>query len=142
MFYGIFYMPGEGVKLMRRDRAQIEKGLVRGVDLHFVVIVTVAVLVIHQGSQGFHDAAAHVAVEMIVGRKYGDAVFFDDRSGLEIRDCHADPKFPGLVATGDDAAIIIAEHDDGFIPEIGAKDPFAGAIKTITIDDRFHIVDR
>jgi hypothetical protein len=130
------------MKLMRGDVAQIEKSFVRGIDLDLVVIIAVAVSVVHQGSQGFHDATAHVAVEMIVGGEYGDAMFFDDGPGLEIGTCHGDAEFPGLIAAGDDATIVIAEDDDGLVPEIGAKDPFAGAVEAVTIDDRFHIIDR
>jgi hypothetical protein len=76
---------------------------------------------------------------MIVGRKYRDPVLFDDMPGLKIRPRHPDAQLFGLVAPGDYAAVIIAEHHHGLIPEIGAEYPLAGTIKTIAIDDRIPL---
>src|SRR5882724_4117321 len=78
---------------------------------------------------------------MIIGRKDGDIVLFDDMPGLEIRPGHPYSKLPGLVAAGDNAAIVIAENDHGLVPEIGPEDPFTGAIETVTVDNGFHAIN-
>jgi hypothetical protein len=75
---------------------------------------------------------------MIIGREYGDLVLFYNMPGLEIRDGHADAHFSGFVAAGDDAAIIIAEHSNGPVPEIGPEYPLTGAIEAVTVYDGFH----
>jgi hypothetical protein len=75
---------------------------------------------------------------MVIGREYGDPVLFDDMPGLEIRDGHSHSQPSGLIAAGNDASVIIAEHDDGLLPEVRAEDPLAGAIETITVDDGDH----
>src|SRR5438552_810426 len=75
---------------------------------------------------------------MIVRREDGDSVLFNDVPRLKIRHGHADAQFPGFVAARNDTAIVIAENCNGFIPEIRPEHPLAAAVKTITIDDRFH----
>ena len=76
---------------------------------------------------------------MVVGGKYGDLIFFNKMAGLEIRNCHTQPKLPGFVAAGNDAAVVVAEHGHGVVPEIRPEDPLAGAVKAVAIDDGFHI---
>jgi hypothetical protein len=75
---------------------------------------------------------------MIVGGKNGDSMLFNDMPYLKIRDCHSYSQLPRFIAARDDTAIVIAEHHDWFVPQIGTENSFAGAIKTIAIDDRYH----
>ena len=60
--------------------------------------------------------------------------------GLEIGDCHGYAQYPGLVAPRDDTAIVVAEYDDGLVPEIGPEDPLAGAVEAIAVDYSLHSV--
>ena len=55
-----------------------------------------------------HHAAAHVAVERVVAGEDGDAVPLDQRADLEGRIAHVEAEGLGLVAAGDDAAVVRA----------------------------------
>jgi hypothetical protein len=63
----------------------------------------------------------------------------NDRTRLEIRDTHGDAEFLGLIASRNDAAIIVAEYHNGTIAEFGHEQPFTRTIKTVTVDDGFHV---
>jgi len=77
---------------------------------------------------------------MVIGGEYGDIVFLDGMPGLEIGDGHAYTQPPGLIAARDDAAVVVAEYDDGLVPEIGPEDPLAGAVEAIAVDYSLHSV--
>jgi hypothetical protein len=72
-----------------------------------------------------HYPLAHVAVERVVARKHRDAVAGDLRLYLEIRIAHLEAEGFGLVAAGDDAAVVIRENDDGTGADRGVKHPLA-----------------
>jgi hypothetical protein len=46
-------------------------------------------------------------------------VFFYQWLCHKVRPCHLHPKTFGLVASGYDAAIIVAEYNNGTIPKLG-----------------------
>src|ERR1700744_4784644 len=75
---------------------------------------------------------------MVVRREYRDIVLFDDMPGLEIGDRHVDTQLSCFVTAGNNAAIIVAEHGNRLVTQIGTKHPLAAAIKTVTIDDSSH----
>ena len=72
-----------------------------------------------------HHPLAHVAVERVVARKHGDAVPDDLRPYLEIRIAHLEAEGFGLVAAGDDAAVVVRQHDDRPRADGGVEDPLA-----------------
>jgi hypothetical protein len=72
---------------------------------------------------------------MIIGGEDSNIMLPDDIPILVIGRAHAHAEFLGLVGPGDDAAVVVAEHDDGLLPEIRAKEPFARAIEAVTVDD-------
>src|SRR5580698_3341580 len=77
---------------------------------------------------------------MIVGGEHGNAIFFNEMPGLKIRDGHAYTQLTRFVTAGNDTAVVVAEHCDRFVPEIGPEDPLTGAVKAIAVDDRLHIL--
>jgi len=75
---------------------------------------------------------------MVVGGEYGDPMLVDNGPVLKIRDGHSDTEPPGFIAPGNDTAVVVAEDDDGLVPEVGPEDALAAAVKAIAIDYRLH----
>jgi len=75
---------------------------------------------------------------MIVGGEHGNTIFFNEMPGLKIRDGHAYTQLTSFVTAGNDTAIVVAEHGDRLVPEIGPKDPLTGTVKAIAVDDSLH----
>ena len=88
--------------------------------------------------QRLHDAAAHVAVERVIAGKDGDAVPLDQVADLEIRIAHLEAEGLGLVAAGDDAAVVVGEHDHRPVDDRRVEDPLARRIEIIAIDQGEH----
>jgi hypothetical protein len=63
----------------------------------------------------------------------------NDRTRLEIRNTHGDAEFLGFITARDHASVVVAEYHNGTIAEFGHEQPFTGAIKTVTVDDGFHV---
>ena len=59
---------------------------------------------------------------------------------LEQRDAHGDAERLGLLGAGDDAAIVVGQHDDGLAGERRLEHPLARGIEVVAIDqaDRGH----
>jgi hypothetical protein len=47
---------------------------------------------------------------------------------------HRDPTRPGFWSPGDRTSIVIAEHDKGFVAQLGSECAFGGAVETVAID--------
>ena len=54
---------------------------------------------------------------------------------LEIRLTHLDERL-GVVATGDDTTVVVAQHHYGYLRQVGPKDPFATGIEAVAVDQR------
>jgi hypothetical protein len=65
-------------------------------------------------------------------------MLFDDRAILVIRCGHSDTEFLRFISARNDTTIVIAQHNNGFVVEVGPEEPFARTIKTVTVDDGFH----
>ena len=115
-------------RLAAAHAGEVEKGLVDGVG--------------HERGcelgEERHDAAAHVAIEVVVGAEDGHAVFLDQLARLVERDAHRDAERLGLVAAGDDAPVVVAEHDDGRRAQGGVEDPLARAVEVIAVGQGDH----
>jgi hypothetical protein len=75
---------------------------------------------------------------VVVGGEHGNSVLFNEMPGLKIRDGHAYAQLAGFITAGNDAAVVVAEHRNRLVPEIGPEEPLTGAIKAIAVDDRLH----
>jgi hypothetical protein len=58
--------------------------------------------------------------------------------GFEIGAGHINAQLLGFITARNDAAIVVAEYNYGSKFQIGLKQPFAGAVKIITINNPFH----
>jgi hypothetical protein len=89
-------------------------------------------------TQHVHDAREHVPVEGIVRREYRDAMFPDDRLGLEVGDSHLDTERLGFRGSCDNAAVIVGQDDHGLATQVGPEDRFAGGIEGVAVDKGDH----
>src|SRR5262249_48058656 len=88
--------------------------------------------------QRLHDAAAHVAVEGVIGREYGDAVLGGQGADLEIRIAHPEAEGLGFVGAGDHAAVVVGQDDHRPVVDGGVEDPLAGRVENVAIDQGEH----
>jgi len=83
-----------------------------------------------------HDPRAHIAVERVVRAANDDVrlgrLFLVEVPGV----AHEDAKRLGLIAAGDDAAVVIREHDDRLPSQGRLKNPLARRIEIVAIDQR------
>ena len=119
---------GVGGKADGLKPREVEEGLVDGVHLE----------VGRKAPQRFHHAVAHVAVEGVVGREYGDAVLGYQLSNLKGRYTHLHPSRLRLVRSGDDAAVVVAEHHHGLSPEGGVEHALARGVEVVAVNQRNH----
>ena len=82
-----------------------------------------------------HHTLAHVAVQCIVGGERDNAVLLEFVLDLKIRFAHFDEGF-SVVAPGDDTAIVIAQHYDGHLRQVGPEYSFAAGIEAVAVDQR------
>jgi hypothetical protein len=109
-----------------RDRLDAQEALVDAVNLDL------------RGESGEdrRDAPAHVAVERVVARKRLDAVALRQPLELIPGGAHLHPQRLHFVAAGDDAAIVVGEHDDRRAGDSRIEGALAGHEKIVAIDQR------
>ena len=110
---------------------QVEECLVDGIKLDIG----------GKGLKGTHYAGRHVAVQWVVGGIDLNVVTADFAARLEQRFAHGDAERFGLVGAGNDAAVVVGQHDDRAALQVGREDPFTGNEKIVAIDQRedlFH----
>lgn len=110
------------------DAPQVEERLVDGVYLGGGN---------HAAERPDH-APRHVAVEVEITRKDGDAVPFFEVADLEIGVSHADAERLGLVRARDHTAVVVRQHDDGPPLQFGAEDPLARGEEIIAVAKSVH----
>jgi hypothetical protein len=71
----------------------------------------------------------HVPIEGVVGRINVYAVLSEEFLVFERGSSHRDAKGFCFAGTGDDAAVVVGEDDNGPLPELGIKDSFARDIE-------------
>ena len=113
-----------------RQAVEIEEALVDTVDLDARRL----------GGQDAHHPFRQIAIERVVRGQHRDIVAFDEALRLEQRDAHGDAERLGLLGAGDDAAIVVGQHDDGAAGERRLEHPLARGIEVVAIDqaDRGH----
>ncbi|MNJ62974.1 hypothetical protein D3C77_588340 [compost metagenome] len=105
------------------DAGQIREGLVDAVDLNGR----------HQGLDQAHDPLAHVPIQRVVGGERDDAVLLQLLLDLEIRLAHFHERL-GVVAPGDDTAIVVRQDHDRDLGQVRAEHPLAGRIERVAVD--------
>lgn len=108
-----------------RDPGEVCKRLIDAVDLGGW----------HHRLDDRHDTLAHVAIERVVAAEHLYAVAAQHLFDLKIGSPHFH-KWLGVVATGDDATVVIAEYHDGRFLQIWTKNTLAAGIEAIAIDKR------
>ena len=84
------------------------------------------------------DAGGHFAVQFVVGREDGDFVVGKLLCQLVIGRSGLDAQGFGFVRACDDAAVVVGQHDDGFVFQVGTKDALAGNVAVVAVDDAVH----
>jgi hypothetical protein len=84
------------------EPGQVEKRLVDAIQLDLW----------RERAQGIHDAAAHITVERVVRAEDGDAVAGQGVAIKVVRVAHGKAERLGFVTAGDDAAVVVRQHDD------------------------------
>ena len=57
-----------------------------------------------------------------------------------VRLAHFDAEILGFMGPSNRATVIVGQHDDGFIAELGVKCSFAGAVEAVAVDECKHRV--
>jgi len=89
-------------------------------------------------AQDLHHAPAEITIQIVVRGEDGDVVLMDERACLEEGNAHGDAEFFGFVTARNDASVVVAEYHNGMMEKPGLKKSFAGAVKTIAVDDGDH----
>ncbi len=80
-----------------------------------------------------HHPLGHVCIKGVVGREDGNVVFFHESLALKQGCAPFDPEFFHFVRSGDNAAVVVAEHDYRFALQVRSKHPLAGDVKVIAV---------
>lgn len=123
-----FFSPlgrGHSGVVLGRITGDVEKGFVYAIDFHVAGNVFERV----------HDAAGYVGVEGVVGGKGDEPPALGFGLQLKVGGTHFYAQRFCLGASGDDAAVIIREDDDGLILQIGAKDSFATGKEVVAVNE-------
>ena len=88
--------------------------------------------------QGAHDPLGHIAVEGEIGRKDSHVVFGVDLLLFKGRFAHGNAQCLGFVGPGDDTAVVIGQDHNGAILQPGIKNPLAGGVKIIAVNEGEH----
>lgn len=110
------------------DPLQIEKGLVDGVNLERG----------DQLPQRGHHTPRQVAIEREIGRKECDAIAFDGGAHLKKGLSHPYSEGLGLVRAGDDAAVVVRQHDHRPTVQIGSENALAGDVEIVAVAKAEH----
>ncbi|MNS84818.1 hypothetical protein D3C72_1186560 [compost metagenome] len=104
--------------------AQLDKRLVDAVDLH------------RRGHslQNAHHTARHVTVEGVVGAEPYPTHGLEELADLEVGHAHLDTERLGFRRTGYHATVVVGEHYDGPPLQIRPKQPLAGGVEVVHID--------
>jgi hypothetical protein len=84
--------------------------------------------------QHLHDAGADVAVERVITGADNDALGVHALAADMLGLAHEDAQRLGLVAAGDDAAVVVGEHDNRPAAQLRLKQRFAGSVEVIAVD--------
>ena len=113
------------VAVLRPRRGEREERLVDGVDLDVGA----------ERVEAVHDAAGEVGVELVVRAEHLHAVRLKLLADLEERGAHGDAERLHLLGAGDDAAVVVGEHGDWRVFEVGAEEALAGDVEVRAVDE-------
>ena len=110
--------------------AEVEEGFIYGIDVEPWSV---------SGKQGHHPAA-HVAVEVVVGREDSHIVLLQTFLYLIEGFAHLDAQCLALFAARNDAAVVVAEDNHGLVPQIGMEHPLARTVEIVAVgqSEEFH----
>lgn len=115
---------GHSGVVLGRITGDVEKGFIYAIDFHVAGNVFERV----------HDAAGYVGVEGVVGGKGDEPPALGFGFKLKVGGTHFYAQRFCLGASGDDAAVIIREDDDGRILQIGTEDSFATGKEVVAVN--------
>ena len=107
---------------------ETDEGLVDAVDL----------LGWPQAGGQAHHAVANVAVQGKVGRERHQAVGLDQMPDLKPGGTHLDAQRFGLVAAGNGAAVVVAQHHGGNPVQAGPEDAFTADVEVVAVNQGVH----
>jgi len=83
-------------------------------------------------------AAIEIAVEFVIGRSYLDAVALDGIADFEDRRSHLDMQRLRFRAPRDSAAVIVGQHNDRHMPQLGIEKPLRTDVEIFDVEDGPH----
>ena len=86
--------------------------------------------------ENFHDPIRHIPVKREVRGKNMDTVRHNQFLPLKKWLCHFDPQGFGLLTASDGTTIVIRQNHNRLAAQSWIKDPLAGRVEIITIDQR------
>ncbi len=108
-----------------RDAGQVGKFFINAVGLRFR----------HHRLDDAHHALGDIAVQRVVAAESDDAMPAQQILDLKIGRAHFHEGF-GVVASGNHAAIVVAQDDDRDLGQVRTKHTLAARIKAVAVDQR------
>ena len=122
----------ELLAVLRRHGRHVEEALVDAVDLD----------VRRESFVHRVHPAAHVPVKRVVAAEDAHALSLYQVADQEHRRAHLDAERLRLRGPGDRAAVVVRQDDDGLSLELWIKDPLAGAVEAVAVDERERLGHR
>ena len=86
-----------------------------------------------------HHSVGQVAVEDVTGRQLNNLPRIGVLLDLKRRAAHRDAGCLGFITTGNDATVVVREHNDLFPVKPWVKHPLTGNKEVIAIDKPVHL---
>ena len=88
-----------------------------------------------------HHAAGELGIKLIVGREDGYLPVRKLLLQFEIRHAGLDAEGLGLVAAGNHAAVVVAEHNHGPPLQVRTEDTLTGDVAVVAVDYAVHFMN-
>ena len=121
------------VPQLAQPRSQVRNG--QAVEIEETFIDTVDLDMRRGLGEQAHYPLGQIAIERIVGGQHRDIVAFDDGPHLEQRHAHGDAEPLRFRRAGDDAAVIVGEHDNRAAGQVRLEDALARDVEIVAIGE-------
>src|SRR5690606_38164953 len=85
-----------------------------------------------------HYPCTHIRVKRVITAECSYLMRFYNILYRKPRGCHADTQRFCLITAGNHTAVIVRQHNNRFIPQLGTEQPFAGNVEIITVNEGEH----
>jgi hypothetical protein len=92
-------------------------------------------------SEKGHDATSEVTIELVVAGEDSNLLAGKELAELKVGSAGFDAHLLGLVGTGDNTAVVVAEDHHGLAVEVGTEETLARDVAVIAINNGVHRVE-